>query len=206
MEEQNTWQQRLQNWKSKLEHFNVQLNLGAKEVAEAFEEQKKEVRDWVHTAQKQVEQSQVFGEEKTRELKTKLEELRVQAALGKAETRDTLEEQQQKIGQSMQHLKKDVELSLQKAAEKEGELEGQLKESVSNFKTRFDLMRLRSHLAQMDAEDTWNEKKKDLSTKLQQMKHKLDEGKITSQEKWKGFSTEMGEAWKHFVKAVDEAF
>ncbi|HKK88843.1 MAG TPA: hypothetical protein VJ917_08330 [Saprospiraceae bacterium] len=206
MEEQNTWQERLKDWKAKLEHFNVQLHLGAKEAADAFEEQKKHLKDWIHTAEKQVEKSKVFSEEKTQELKTKLEELRVQAALGRAESRDALVEQQKKISHSMQHLKKDVESTLNKTKEKESELENKLKENVEDFKTKFDLMRLRSHLAQMDAEDAWDKKKKDLSVKLQQMTHKLEKGKEAGAEKWKGFSSEMGEAWNHFVKAIDEAF
>lgn len=200
-----TWKQRMQEWKARLEHFNVQLHLGAKETADAFEDQKKQLRDWVRTAQKQVERSKIFGEEKTKELKTKFEELRVQAALGKAETIDALQEQQKKLSLSMQQVKKEVDHSLKKAAEKEGELESNLKEKVEDFKTRFDLMRLRSHLAQMNAEDAWSEKKKDLSAKLQQIKHQLEESKATGEEKWKGFSSEMSAAWKHFVKAIDEA-
>jgi hypothetical protein len=210
MEEQNTssksWQDRMDEWKAKIEHLNVQLHLGAKEAGDIFEEQKKQLADWIHKAKKQIKDSKLISEEKTQELRTKLDELRVQAALGKAEGRDAIQEQQKKISLSMKQFRDDVEKTISIATEKEGQLEEDLKEGINDFKTRFDLFRLRSHLAQMDAEDLWNNKRKDLSSRLHNLKVTLEKEKESGSKKWKGFSKEMGEAWKHFVNAIDEAF
>ncbi|MEO9870638.1 hypothetical protein [Ekhidna sp.] len=189
---------KMDEWKSSLEHLRVQLNLGLEEAKDEFEKQKENLKDWVDAVSQKLHQAQGFTEDKAAKLKTSLEELRVQAALGRAETEEALDEQRHKMSEKIHNLKHDVNQAYQKTKGNTNELLSETKDRLDDLHTRFDLFRLQAHLAKMETDDAWEERKKDLSGKMHDINLKLEEGKEAAVEKWDHFKEEMSEAWSHF--------
>ena len=46
-------------------------------------------------------------------------------------------------------------------------------DKLADFQTRFDLFRLQLHLGKMEADENWEQNKKDIAERLSQLKSKL---------------------------------
>jgi hypothetical protein len=89
----------------KLEELQVQSALGKAELEDKFEEIKKETRDQYHHLKAEVNSTLQKDSEQWNKLKAKFEHLEVQLALGKAETKDMLEEQKKNLSKAFQEVK-----------------------------------------------------------------------------------------------------
>jgi len=89
----------------KLEELQVQSALGKAELEEKFEEIKKESREQYQHLKAEVNTTLQKDSEKWDKLKAKFEHLEVQLALGKAETKDMLEEQKKNLSKAFQEVK-----------------------------------------------------------------------------------------------------
>jgi predicted nucleic acid-binding OB-fold protein len=88
----------------KLEELQVQSALGKAELEDKFEEIKKETREQYQHIKSEVNTT-LQNSEEWNTLKAKLEHLEVQLALGKAETKDMLEEQKKNLSKAFQEVK-----------------------------------------------------------------------------------------------------
>jgi hypothetical protein len=89
----------------KLEELQVQSALGKAELEDKFEEIKKETRDQYNHLKAEVNSTLQKDGEQWNKLKAKFEHLEVQLALGKAETKDMLEEQKKNLSKAFQEVK-----------------------------------------------------------------------------------------------------
>ncbi len=187
---------KLTDWKASVEHLNVQLHLGAAEAREEFEKQKKNIGSWLDIIEDKLKNTKDLGTEKALKLKTSLEELRVQAALGKAESEDVMYEQVKNINKGIHNLKHNLNQTIDASEEEFHELSEKSHDRLDDFHTRFDLFRLRAHLGKKEVEETWEDKKKELATKLHELDNNLDKSKHAASEKWEHFTEEVSESWK----------
>ena len=89
----------------KLEELQVQSALGKAELEDKFEEIKKETRDQYHHLKAEVNSTLQKDSEQWNKVKAKFEHLEVQLALGKAETKDMIEEQKKNLSKAFQEVK-----------------------------------------------------------------------------------------------------
>lgn len=94
--------------KQEMEELSLQFSLGKAEAADKFEELKKDFMSKVQEWKTVGEQMKNSGQEKSGELKTKLEELQVQLALGKAEAKELFNDQKKKIMKSISELESEI--------------------------------------------------------------------------------------------------
>ncbi len=88
----------------KLEELQVQSALGKAEFEDKFEEVKKETHEQYQHIKADVNHT-LQNSEKWNSLKAKFEHLEVQLALGKAETKEMLEEQKKNLNKAFQEVK-----------------------------------------------------------------------------------------------------
>lgn len=88
----------------KLEELQVQSALGKAELEDKFEEIKKETREQYHQLKNEINHK-LQNNEELNNLKAKFENLEVQLALGKAETKDLLEEQKKNLSKAFKEVK-----------------------------------------------------------------------------------------------------
>ncbi|HRG02446.1 MAG TPA: hypothetical protein PKZ75_15135 [Bacteroidia bacterium] len=88
----------------KLEELQVQSALGKAEMEDKFEEIKKEARVQYQNIKSDIN-SKLQNNKEYNNLKSKLENLELQLALGKADTKDLLEEQKKNLSKAFQEVK-----------------------------------------------------------------------------------------------------
>ncbi|MEP1097335.1 MAG: hypothetical protein ABJG78_19620 [Cyclobacteriaceae bacterium] len=194
-------EKKLKEWKHQVEELSLQLQLGIAETKDEFEEQKKKLSTWLDSLGDKLEETKDISKEKLRGIKSSLEELRVQAALGKAETEEHLKEQQKNITLGLHELRRKLSSAYNSTKEGAGSVIEEVSDQLDDFHTRFDLFRLRMHLGMTEAQEEWDEKKKELAHKLAMVKARLIQAEKETEIKWDGFSSEMSAAWRHFKKA-----
>jgi CII-binding regulator of phage lambda lysogenization HflD len=192
-----TEQKKLNDWKSLAESLNFLLHLEASEIKYEFKNQKKNLSVWLESVNDSLHNVKDLSEEKAQKLKSSINLLRVQAALGEAETEEALKEQQQKISDGIQQLQKDITDAYDSSKEKIGDFAWEALDNLDGFHTRFDLFRLQFHLGKEEAKEDWEQKKKDISNKLHTINFKIAKGYEDRAENWDHFSDEIAEAWKH---------
>ena len=87
-----------------LEKFQVQAALGKAEAKDKYEAAKKEFQKYIHEARVRIDETKSSAESKYKDLKPLLESLQVQFALGKAETKKTLDEKRKQFTKALSEL------------------------------------------------------------------------------------------------------
>jgi uncharacterized protein YjbJ (UPF0337 family) len=197
----DTASQKLDKLKGQVEYLNMKMHLGVMEAQDEYEVQKKNLNNWITTAEEQLNKLEDASKEKTKAVRTSLDELRVQAALGKAETEDAFREQQKNMERKMNEIRQQASQLYNTSSEKAKVIASEIETQVDAYHTRFDLLRLRMKLGASDAGDLWESKKKELSSRLNEINNKLNEAKGDASERWSKMSGELSESWKHFKSA-----
>lgn len=180
---------------AELEEFNVQVSLGKMEARDAFETAKKKMNNFLH-------ESEVFlqGDNEIKDLvtefRTALDELRVQLALGKADTRDAFEEQRKKITAVFHKLETFFESRLAQT-----EAVATLQIEMAKFRIRLEILKLRFELNRMDAHEEFEAGKKAFAQRLEKIRESAGEIEKHGHAKWSHFKDEIAEAYGDLRKA-----
>lgn len=201
--EKKTVKDHLDNLKSAVEGLNVQLHLGKAEAEKAFEEQKANLRDWSVKMKSRIDEAEDLSEAQATKLKAALEDLRVQAALGKATTKDMLKEQQQELKSRMEQLRSDIDIVFGTTKAQSDEFLEDLSLKLHDYQVKFDIFKLQLQLAKMEGEQEWEKRRKEAEVKLQEFQKDLEKRAEEASGKLENFSKEMSQAWRHVRKAFD---
>lgn len=194
------------NLKEKVNKAELQIDLNQEEAKDKYEEEKSEFCKIVDETIEKFGKLKDTGREKAKDLKTKLEELRVQLALGKADGKDEFKRQKENIDDKLDsfvHLckeKKDI------ADDKVDELSEDFKVKSKQFRTQLDLFRVQLAIGKADAGDYVEEKKKDLKIQIHELKQKLEKVKDIADDKLEDFSEEVGEKFEKIGNAAKKLF
>lgn len=196
MDFKETVKTKLEEWKSDIESLQLTLHLGKADAGDEFEKQKKNLSKWLQEAKKKLAD---IKDEKAVDLKTKIEELELQAALGRAEGEDELKKQQKNINHAIHNLKSNIKEAYGKTGDKKTEFSDFADKKLDHFHTQFDLFRLHFHLGKKDGEEIWEEKKKEIDAQLKDLNKKMDEIKDSSLDTWEDISDNVSKAWSDFT-------
>jgi hypothetical protein len=186
-------QRKINDWESLVDQLQVQVDKGTEEVKEEFENQKKNLSAWLDTLREKMDEAKEIGGEKAQQVKIKWEELRVQAALAKAETEDEVEAQQKNIALGIHELKHEFSQVREASKEKIEDVKEDVEDKLEDYQTRFDLFRLQMHLGKAEKEEEWEEKKGKLNERLSQLKSRLQEKR-----------EDIGDNWEEFHKDISD--
>lgn len=195
-----------------LDDLDIQISLGEEEYVDAFEEQKTKFLAWAKSSAAAInEQVEKYGvNEKADSLKAKFEELQVQLALGKAESKDAFEGQREKLESSMADCTKAFDEYRESAGDKATEMGNKFQGQIEKFQTKLDVFRMHFALGSADAQDEWKEKKKELQAKVAELKAKAtksgEEASEEAGEKWEEVKAEAAEAYENVKSTLKRFF
>ncbi|MCI4667332.1 MAG: hypothetical protein MRZ79_04165 [Bacteroidia bacterium] len=193
----------LSKWQKEVEELEIDLQLSEDEIINSFENHKNNLTQNIDSF------SQMANEklgETAKGLQTKLDELRVQLALGKAESKEAYEKQRTELNTALHNVSAEYDKVVEQAGETFEEAKEGLGEQLSKFQSKLDVFRLHFHLGMAEAKDDYEEKKKELNQELGKMKSKVKEAEEKGSDKWEDFGKEMGEAFSHFQGAIKKLF
>ncbi|GEM_PF-1013869 len=198
----------MKDWMEELDDLDIHLNLETDEITEAFENQKAKFQSFLTESAAKLDEkaAELKLSEKATNLRSRLEELQLQLALGKAETRDAFEEQREKLDTSLNEAGTEYKAFKEKAEEQYHHLADEFHEVTEKFRTKMEVLRLQYALAKADMKEEFAEKKVEISQKLQELRNKSEADKEKAEDKWDEFKEEISEAYNNFKETLKGLF
>jgi len=178
------------SWQKRLEEMQLQFSLGKMDASESFEKQKDQLRGMLVSMKENIEKGTDLAEDKATEMRTKLEELRLQLALGKADGMEAFELQRKKIELAMHDFYQTRKQNFSGNYEKGLEMFDRQSEA---FKTGLDIVKIQYNLAKMDAKDEVEEKRKELNDKIVELNNQFKSIQETAMENVEDINRQLRE-------------
>lgn len=181
------------DWQKRLEELKQQFSQGKMDATDSFEKQKDNLRTLVVTLKENLDKATDVAEEKTKELKAKLEELQLQLALGKADGMDAFEIQKKKIELAMHEVyiegKKTFNTNFNQALQL-------FDNNAQAFKTGLEIVKLQFSLGKMDAKDEAEQARKAINDKMNELTEQYKNMQQTAMKSLEDFNTQMKEGYE----------
>jgi hypothetical protein len=193
-----------------LEHqalaLEAQLTQTPEQALQRVEQRKQQLRDVLKRVQADVQKSKEMGEQAKSEVQAKLEHLQVQLALGKADARDTFEEQRTKILKALNEFESVAEQKLKGAAFESGRVWEDLVGRTSTLEAEFEALKGRFKSEKAKQQATLESTKQELLTKLVVFKDQLKAKRVVVQAKADVLETDLREGLDQIKAGVRRFF
>ncbi|RMF96234.1 MAG: hypothetical protein D6727_08910 [Gammaproteobacteria bacterium] len=165
--------QRLDRWDAQLDALEAQLAESRDEALERVQAARNKLAAALRQVQEKLEDAADLTADELAELRADLEELQVQLALGKAETRDAFEAQRRRLHRALQAVEQRLELLERKA-------EGKLTEELEDYVRLADRLRAEIDAAELQFWLFKAEQREALEKRRRELQHKLAELRATA--------------------------
>jgi DNA repair exonuclease SbcCD ATPase subunit len=193
-----------------LEHqalaLEAQLTETKDQALQRLEERKEQLRDVLKQVQAEVQKSRDLADQAKAAVQAKLEELQVQLALGKAEARETFEEQRTKILKALNEFESIADQKLEGAAFESGKVWEDLVGRASTLEAEFEALKGRFEIERAKQEAKLEEKKQELLAKLQAYKAELKAKRQVAQAKGETFAHDLRKGLDQIMGAFRRLF
>jgi hypothetical protein len=193
-----------------LEHqalaLEAQLTQTKDQALLRLEQRKQQMRDLLKQVQADVQKSKEMAEQAKSEVQAKLEHLQVQLALGKADARDTFEEQRTKILKALKEFESVAEQKLKGASFESGKIWEDLVGRTSTLEAEFEALKGRFESEKAKQQVTLESKKQELLTKLTLFKDQLKTKHLVVQTKADALETDLRERLDHIKAGFKKLF
>ncbi len=193
-----------------LEHralaLEAQLTQTKDQAMQRLEQRKEQLRDLLKQVQGDVQKSKEMAEQAKIEVQAKLEHLQVQLALGKADARDTFEEQRAKTLKALNEFESIAEQKLKGAAFESGKVWEDLVDRTSTLEAEFDVLKDRFETEKTKQQGTLESKKEELLAKLESYKDQLKAKRVAAQAKADVFESDMRQGLDQIKAGVKKLF
>ena len=193
-----------------LEHqalaLEAQLTQTKDQAMQRLEQHKQQLRDLLKQVQADVQTSKEVAEQAKTEVQAKLEHLQVQLALGKADARDTFEEQRTKILKALNEFEFIAEKKLKGAGFESGRVWEDLVGRTSRLEAEFEAIKDRFESEKAKQQDTLEWKKEELLAKLVLFKDQLNAKREAVQAKADVLETDLRQGLDQIKAGVRKFF
>jgi DNA repair exonuclease SbcCD ATPase subunit len=178
-----------------LEHqalaLEAQLTQTKEQALQRLEQRKQHLKDVLKQVQAEVQKSKEIAEQAKTEVQAKLEQLQVQLALGKADARDTFEEQRTKILKALSEFESVADLKLKAVGFESGKVWEDLVGGASTLEAEFEALKGRFESEKAKQQVALESNKQELLAKLQAYKSQLNEKRRMIQTKADTFEADL---------------
>ena len=193
--------EKLNNWIAKLEDLKNQINSESEETLDGFEAQKAKLNEWIEKVKIKLSEAEGMSKEKAETIQKMLGELKEKALQAKAETEVTMDEQHKNLSEKLDKLKDYLINAYKDSKDSAKDLSEDAMDDLDDFQAKFDAYKIKALHMTKGYEGTWDEKRKEINEKLNELSAKLKDSQGEASEKWEDISKELSEAWKHVRKA-----
>ena len=193
-----------------LEHqalaLEAQMTQTKDQALHRLEERKQQLQEVLKQVQADVQESKEVAEQAKIAVQAKLEHLQVQLALGKADARDTFEEQRTKILKALSDFESIADQKLKGAAFESGRVWEDLVGRSSGLEAELEALKSRFENEKAKQQVALESKKQELLTKLQVFKTQLKEKRQVVQAKAVTFEQDLREGLDQIKTAFRRLF
>jgi hypothetical protein len=171
-----------------------------------LEQRKQQLLDLLNQVQADVQKSKEMAEQAKLEVQAKLEHLQVQLALGKADARDTFEEQRAKTLKALSEFESIAEEKLKGATFESGKVWEDLVDRTSTLEAEYEVLKDRFVSEKAKQQFTLESTKQELLTKLVLFKDQLKAKRVVVQAKTDVLETDLRQGLDHIKAGVRRLF
>jgi len=193
--------EKINDWSVKLGDLKEQFETESNKSIDEFENQKAKLGDWVNEATDKIKKYADLDEAKVADFKNTLNDLKEIASQKKAETIHILNDQHQKLSGELDNLKGHLTKIFNESSNEVKAFSEDSLDKLEHFHSKLDISKLHAENLEKEGEATWNEKKKEITGKIQELKSKLENSKDLTEDTWENFSNEISDAWKSIRNA-----
>lgn len=194
----------LRNWQTKLEELRLQLALGEMDAADEFEKLKQRYHkhfDAFKEKLNDMEQSEMVSG-----LRTALDELRVQLALGKAETKEAFDEQKAKLKKLMTKVRQETQKIAREHKDDLDQWSDLLNDAMDNLSMHLDILKLQFHLGKAEAREKIKEKRKEMEERLKKLNERIEKLTAAGKEKWDDIYKDLSVMYNDLKENMKRSF
>lgn len=193
-----------------LEHqalaLEAQLTQTKEQTLHRLEQRKQQLRDVLKQVQAEVQKSKEIAEQVKTEVQAKLEQLQVQLALGKADARETFEEQRTKILKALNDFESIADQKLKAVGFESGKVWEDLVGRASSLEAEFEALKGRFESEKAKQQVALESKKQELLAKLEAYKNQLKEKRRAMQAKADTFEVDLREGLEQIKAGFKKLF
>ncbi len=197
---------KLDKWEASATALEAQLQQSKEQAIEELEARKKRLNETLEEFKSEVVKAKGLADEKKTEIQARFDELQVQLALGKAETRDAVEEQKKKIQRSIATLESTIDRELDAAGQS---IDESLKKAANKFivaaiglEAQMEALEVQFEVKKAGAIAQFEQKKEQLIAQIDEYKRQLEEKKRMARDKATTFEKELSNG----MSQIKEAF
>jgi cell fate (sporulation/competence/biofilm development) regulator YlbF (YheA/YmcA/DUF963 family) len=185
-----------------LEEFRLQFALGKADASDKFEEIKKDCRSFVSNLKLKLDKMQEFSGHAAMAIKTALEELQLQLALGKADAMVHFEIQEKKILAAIAKIEKELGKAVSEIPFPPG-IQAEINQEIAKTRIKLKILRLVFELKKIDVKSKLKDQIQESVAALNKLAEKIKSATSKQEEdsKWKHFNEELKEAYEHLKTA-----
>jgi DNA repair exonuclease SbcCD ATPase subunit len=186
--------------------LEAQLTQTKEQALQRLEQRKQQLRDVLKQVQAEVLKSKDLAGQVKTEVQAKLEHLQVQLALGKADARETFEEQRTKILKAVNEFESIADQKLKGAAFESGRVWDDLVGRTSTLEAEFEALKGRFESERAKQQAILESKKQELLTRLVLFKEQLKAKRLVVQAKADVLETDLREGLDQIKAGVRRLF
>jgi hypothetical protein len=171
-----------------------------------LEQPKQQLLDLLNQVQADVQKSKEMAEQAKLEVQAKLEHLQVQLALGKADARDTFQEQRAKTLKALSEFESIAEEKLKGATFESGKVWEDLVDRTSRLEAEYEVLKDRFVSEKAKQEVVLESKKEELLAKLVLFKDQVKAKRVVVQAKADVLETDLREGLDQIKAGVKRLF
>ena len=195
----------LDRWQIRAEAMEAHLNVSEKQAMERVEAVKKSYLDNIDKVKAGIAKSKSLADAEKQRLQTRLDEARVQFALGKAETEDEFNKQCMALKSGLAQLEREVDADLAAIDEEDDEfLDQAVQDLVDGWDAvdaEMDAMTVKFQTMKMETTAGAEAKIAQAKNDLAAFKKKISVKRADASEKVQTFSSEFDKGWEQ-IKAA----
>ncbi len=178
-----------------IDEFVLQVSLGKAEVREEFEKIKKEFRSKLDSFRQLL--NDFPHKDITPEVRQKIEELELQLALGKAETKEEFEKQKASLTKTILSIENAIKDWLTDA-----EHTSNFDHEIEKFKLKLEILRLRFNLKKFEIKDDFTEQMTSAKREIEKITESAKSKWVERKMKYKDISKEIAKGYDQLKEAV----
>jgi len=194
---------KLDKYEAEASAIESQLNLSKDKAIEKLETQKKQFADVLTGFKAKINESKAIAQEEKTKIQNQLENLRVQLALGKAESKAAYESQKKAIEDAIKSFETSIDRELDEAVDA---VTSKLIGEANALGAQLDAMKVQFERAKAEGQAQFEEQKKELAAKVQAFRQDLREKKQRAVNKGTAFESELSAGLSQVKTAFSNLF
>ncbi len=181
-------------WSDVFDDIRSLVKHNQEDAVDLIEEEKEKIKAWTKERMDELKKAKEQGDEQVTALHQKLDELRVQAELGKADTRDQLERQRETLNTQLIAVRDYYNQMNRKSDVFSKRMSNQL----DHLTMRIQILGLKMSYRKEQIEDEWNRKSEAVMNRVEELESEMKSYAHDTREEIMEKSSKLSNAWDAF--------